>query len=121
MPVDWWGIGLLAIAVGSLQTLLEKGESEDWFSTPYITALAVAAVFGLLLFIWREISTDHPIVNFKIMRNRSFSIGMFTSFILGFGLYGSVFVFPVFAQNLLGFTPYKLENYLLPEGFVPSS
>nr|WP_068889734.1 DHA2 family efflux MFS transporter permease subunit [Pedobacter panaciterrae] len=116
MPVDWWGIALLAIAVGSLQTVLEKGESEDWFATPYITALAVASVLGLLLFIWRELSTDHPIVNFKIMRHRSFSVGMFTSFILGFGLYGSVFVFPVFCQNLLGFSPLQTGELLFPGG-----
>lgn len=115
-PVDWWGILLLAIAVGSLQTLLEKGESEDWFSTPYIVALGVTSVFGLLLFIWRELSTDHPIVNFKIMRHRSFSIGMVTSFILGFGLYGSVFVFPVFAQNLLGFTPLQTGELFIAGG-----
>ncbi|MGM9476571.1 DHA2 family efflux MFS transporter permease subunit [Pedobacter sp. GSP4] len=115
-PVDWWGIALLAIAVGSLQTVLEKGESEDWFATPYIVALAVASVFGLLLFIWREISTDHPIVNLKIMKKRSFSIGMFTSFVLGFGLYGSVFVFPVFAQNLLGFTPLQTGKLFIAGG-----
>jgi DHA2 family multidrug resistance protein len=116
MPVDWYGIALLAIAVGSLQTLLEKGESEDWFATPYITALAVASVVGLLLFIWREMSTDHPIVNFKIMRHRSFSVGMFTSFVLGFGLYGSVFVFPIFCQNLLGFSPLQTGELLFPGG-----
>ncbi|MES2829062.1 MAG: DHA2 family efflux MFS transporter permease subunit [Bacteroidota bacterium] len=116
MPVDWWGIALLAIAVGSLQTLLEKGESEDWFATPYITALAVASVVGLLLFIWREMSTDHPIVNFKIMRHRSFAVGMFTSFILGFGLYGSVFVFPIFCQNLLGFSALQTGELLFPGG-----
>ncbi|WP_285010084.1 DHA2 family efflux MFS transporter permease subunit [Pedobacter faecalis] len=115
-PVDWWGILLLAIAVGSLQTVLEKGESEDWFATPYITALAALSVIGLLLFIWRETTTDHPIVNFKIMRHRSFSIGMFTSFILGFGLYGSVFVFPVFCQNLLGFSPLQTGELLFPGG-----
>ncbi len=115
-PVDWWGIGLLAIAVGSLQTFLEKGESEDWFSTPYITALAVASVFGLLLFIWRETTTEHPIVNLNIMKKRSFSVGMFTSFILGFGLYGSVFVFPVFAQNLLGFTPLQTGKLFIAGG-----
>lgn len=115
-PVDWWGIGLLAVAVGSLQTVLEKGESEDWFATPYITALAVASVLGLLLFIWRETTTDHPIVNFKIMRHRSFSVGMFTSFILGFGLYGSVFVFPVFCQNLLGFSALQTGELLFPGG-----
>ena len=116
MPVDWYGIALLAIAVGSLQTLLEKGESEDWFATPYIIALAVTSVIGLLLFIWRETTTDHPIVNFKIMRHRSFAVGMFTSFVLGFGLYGSVFVFPIFCQNLLGFSPLQTGELLFPGG-----
>lgn len=115
-PVDWWGIALLAISVGSLQTLLEKGESEDWFSTPYIVLLAVTSLFGLLLFIWRELSTDHPIVNFKIMKHRSFSIGMVTSFILGFGLYGSVFVFPIFCQSLLGFSPLQTGKLMFPGG-----
>jgi DHA2 family multidrug resistance protein len=115
-PVDWWGIALLAIAVGSLQTVLEKGESEDWFATPYITALGAASVIGLLLFIWRETTTAHPIVNFKIMRHRSFSVGMFTSFVLGFGLYGSVFVFPVFCQNLLGFSALQTGELLFPGG-----
>lgn len=116
MPVDWWGIVLLAIAVGSLQTVLEKGESDDWFAAPYITGLAVASVLGLLLFIWRETTTDHPIVNFKIMRHRSFSVGMFTSFVLGFGLYGSVFVFPIFCQNLLGFSALQTGELLFPGG-----
>src|SRR5471030_2848281 len=115
-PVDWWGILLLAIAVGSLQVILEKGESEDWFATTYITVLTVTAVLGTLLFIWRELSTDHPIVNFSIMRHRSFAVGMFTSFILGFGLYGSVFVFPVFCQNLLGFTAQQTGELLFPGG-----
>ncbi|MES2278434.1 MAG: DHA2 family efflux MFS transporter permease subunit [Bacteroidota bacterium] len=115
-PVDWWGIVLLAIAVGSLQTVLEKGESEDWFSKTYILVLTIAAVLGIILFIWRELSTDHPIVNFGILRHRSFAVGMFTSFILGFGLYGSVFVFPVFCQNLLGFNAQQTGELLFPGG-----
>ena len=115
-PIDWWGILLLAIAVGSLQTILEKGESEDWFAKTYILVLTIAAVMGTLLFIWRELSTDHPIVNFSIMRHRSFAVGMFTSFVLGFGLYGSVFVFPVFCQNLLGFTAQQTGELLFPGG-----
>lgn len=115
-PIDWWGIGLLAVAVGSLQTILEKGESEDWFSKTYILVLTITAVIGVILFIWRELSTDHPIVNFSIMRHRSFAVGMFTSFILGFGLYGSVFVFPVFCQNLLGFNAQQTGELLFPGG-----
>jgi DHA2 family multidrug resistance protein len=115
-PIDWWGIGLLAVAVGSLQTILEKGETEDWFATPYITVLTATAVLGLVLFIWREMSIDYPIVNFAILRHRSFAVGMFTSFILGFGLYGSVFVFPVFCQTLLGFTAQQTGEILFPGG-----
>jgi DHA2 family multidrug resistance protein len=115
-PIDWWGIALLAVAVGSLQVILEKGESEDWFSKTYILVLTVTAILGTLCFIWRELSTDHPIVNFSIMRHRSFAVGMFTSFILGFGLYGSVFVFPVFCQNLLGFTAQQTGELLFPGG-----
>jgi DHA2 family multidrug resistance protein len=115
-PVDWWGIILLAVAVGSLQTVLEKGESEDWFAKPYILILTISAILGTILFIWREMSTDHPIVNFAILRHRSFAVGMFTSFILGFGLYGSVFVFPVFCQTLLGFNAQQTGELLFPGG-----
>jgi DHA2 family multidrug resistance protein len=115
-PIDWWGIGLLAVAVGSLQTILEKGESEDWFAKPYILLLTITAILGTICFIWRELSTSHPIVNFAIMRHRSFAVGMFTSFVLGFGLYGSVFVFPVFCQNLLGFTAQQTGELLFPGG-----
>src|ERR1700712_5061630 len=115
-PVDWWGIALLAIAVGSLQTILEKGESEDWFAKPYILVLTVAAILGVFLFIWREMSIEFPIVNFGILRHRSFAVGMFTSFVLGFGLYGSVVGFPVFCQNLLGFTAQQTGELLFPGG-----
>ena len=115
-PIDSWGIALLAVSVGSLQTILEKGESEDWFSKTYILVLTVTAILGTLCFIWREMSIDYPIVNFGIMRHRSFAVGMFTSFVLGFGLYGSVFVFPVFCQNLLGFTAQQTGELLFPGG-----
>lgn len=115
-PVDWWGIGLLAVAVGSLQTILEKGESEDWFAKTYILVLTIAAIFGLFFFLWRELTFEFPIVNFKIMRHRSFAVGMFTSFVLGFGLYGSVFVFPIFCQNLLGFSAQQTGLILFPGG-----
>ncbi|MDA9555700.1 DHA2 family efflux MFS transporter permease subunit [Pelobium sp.] len=117
-PIDWWGIILLALTVGSLQTVLEKGESEDWFSTTYILVLTVISVFGFFLFIWREKSTDHPIVNLNILKHRSFAVGMFFSFVLGFGLYGSVFVFPIFCQNLLGFSALQTGKILLPGGLA---
>jgi DHA2 family multidrug resistance protein len=115
-PIDWWGIALLAISVGSLQVILEKGEDEDWFSTTYIVVLTITAVLGIILFIWRELSNEYPVVNFKIMRHRSFSVGMLTSFILGVGLYGSTFIFPVFTQTLLGFSAQQNGEILFPGG-----
>lgn len=117
-PIDWWGILLLAIGVGSLQVVLEKGETEDWFQTPYITLLTITTLLAGIGFIWRELSTDHPVVDFRILKNRSFAIGIITSFALGFALYGSVFIFPVFCQNLLHFTALQTGLILLPGGLA---
>lgn len=117
-PIDWWGILLLAIGVGSLQVVLEKGETEDWFQTPYIAFLTITTVLAGIGFIWRELSTDHPVVDFRILKNRSFAIGIITSFALGFALYGSVFIFPVFCQNLLHFTALQTGLILLPGGLA---
>ena len=119
--IDWWGILFLAIAVGSLQVVLEKGEDKDWFSTWYISLLTLSTVVAVICFIWRETSIDFPIVNFKILRHRSFTIGIFTSFVLGVALYGSTFVFPVFCQNLLGFTAAQTGLILLPGGVATIS
>lgn len=117
-PVDWWGILFLAIGVGSLQVVLEKGESEDWFAKTYIIVLTFTTIVSAIIFLWRELSTDHPVVNFRILKNRSFAIGIVTSFVLGFALYGSVFIFPVFCQNLLSFTAEQTGLILLPGGLA---
>jgi DHA2 family multidrug resistance protein len=117
-PIDWWGILFLAVGVGSLQVVLEKGESEDWFAKTYITVLTFATIIAAIAFIWRETSTDHPVVNFRILKNRSFAIGIVTSFVLGFALYGSVFIFPVFCQNLLGFSAQQTGLILFPGGLA---
>jgi DHA2 family multidrug resistance protein len=117
-PIDWWGILLLAIGVGSLQVVLEKGETEDWFQTPYIAFLTITTVLASIGFVWRELSTDHPVVDFRILKDRSFAIGIISSFALGFALYGSVFIFPVFCQNLLHFTALQTGLILLPGGLA---
>jgi MFS transporter, DHA2 family, multidrug resistance protein len=116
--IDYWGIVFLAIAVGSLQLVLEKGESEDWFHTTYIVVLAALAFVFLISFIGRELNVEYPVVNFGIMRHSSFTIGMFTSFMLGFAMYVSVFVFPVFCQNILGFSALQTGELLFPGGLA---
>src|SRR6201992_2020073 len=117
-PVDWWGILFLAVGVGSLQVVLEKGETEDWVPKTYITVLTFTTIVAAILFLWRELSTDHPVVNFRILKNRSFAVGIITSFVLGFALYGSVFIFPVFCQNLLGFSAQQTGGVLFPGGMA---
>ncbi|MFM2206511.1 MAG: hypothetical protein RL213_486 [Bacteroidota bacterium] len=114
--VDWWGIIFLTVGVGSLQFVLERGETEDWFETDYIIWLSVLAVLGMIAFVVRELLTDHPVVNLRILKSRSLAIGMVTTFILGFGLFGSVFIFPVFCQNLLGFSAQQTGMLLIPGG-----
>jgi DHA2 family multidrug resistance protein len=117
-PIDWWGILFLTLCIGSLQVVLEKGESEDWFAKTYIAVLTLTTIVAAIVFIWRELSTDHPVVNFKILRTRSFAIGIVTTFTLGFALYGSVFIFPVFCQNLLGFSAQQTGFLLFPGGLA---
>lgn len=112
--VDWAGMFLLVLGVGSLQVLLERGEREDWFSSPRINALAVLSALGVAGFIWRELTAEHPVVDLRVLKDRSLAVGTFFTFILGFGLYSSVFVFPVFAQTLLGFTAMQTGLILLP-------
>ncbi|MDX2255763.1 MAG: DHA2 family efflux MFS transporter permease subunit [Pseudanabaenaceae cyanobacterium bins.39] len=112
--VDWWGIGLLVIAVGSLQTFLEEGEQDNWFSSRWITTLAIAAVVGLACFIYRELHTPSPAVDLRVLRYRSLAAGSIYSGILGMGLYGALFAVPLFTQSVLGFTATQTGLLLAP-------
>lgn len=112
--VDWLGIGLLVIAIGCMQTFLEEGEKEDWFSSGFITSLAVASVVGLVLFIWWELKTPHPAVALRVLRHRSLAAGSFLSAIVGMGLYGALFAVPIFAQSILHFTATQTGLLLAP-------
>jgi DHA2 family multidrug resistance protein len=112
--LDWPGMAFLISGVGALQVVLERGDKEGWFESAYITALTLVAAVGVVGFIWRELATDHPVVNLRLMKSRTFAVGMLFNFILGFGLFGSVFVIPVFAQTFLGFTATDTGTLLIP-------
>jgi DHA2 family multidrug resistance protein len=112
--IDWLGIFFLAVGVGSLQTVLERGETEDWFDTNYIVCLTVTAIAGIFLFIWWELRTKNPVVNLYVLRSRNLSIAAVLTFVSGIGIFTSVFITPVFAQRLLGFTPTQTGLLLLP-------
>ncbi|MGI4870692.1 MAG: DHA2 family efflux MFS transporter permease subunit [Janthinobacterium lividum] len=113
--IDWLGIGLLILGVGSLQLVLEQGETEDWFDSAYINTFAVLAAIGVIGFIWRELTASKPIVDLRVLgKSRNLAVGAFLSFVLGFGLFASVFVFPIFTQRILGFTAAQTGYLLLP-------
>lgn len=112
--IDWWGIALLATAVGSLQYILEKGQEDDWFSSSLIILLTVTAVFGFFFFIWRELSYKNPIVDLRVLKNGNLRVGTILSFILGFGLYGSTFVIPLYTQATLGWTAQQSGALMIP-------
>ncbi len=112
--IDWLGIGLLAITVGSLQYVLEKGQDDDWFNSSVIIYLAIAAVLGLYFFIWRELRFRKPIVELRVLKNNNLRVGTILSFIMGFGLYGSTFIIPLYTQSILGWTAQQAGMLMVP-------
>jgi len=112
--IDWLGIGLLATSVGSLQYVLERGHDEDWFNSNAIIVLTVTAILGLFFFIWRELTFRNPIVQLRVLKNGNLRIGTILSFILGFGLYGSTFIIPLYTQSTLGWTAQQAGMLMIP-------
>src|SRR6185437_5450688 len=112
--VDWPGLGLLVVGLGALQLMLEEGERNDWFESTFIVRLSVVATVVLALFIWRELITDTPAVSLRILRNISFSSATALGGVLGLALNGSLFLLPVFLQNLLGFNAMQSGITMLP-------
>ncbi|HEX7756814.1 MAG TPA: DHA2 family efflux MFS transporter permease subunit [Niabella sp.] len=112
--IDWLGIFLLSITVGSLQYILERGHEDDWFSSNVIITLTITAVFGFFFFIWRELTYKNPIVELRVLKNGNLRIGTVMSFILGFGLYGSTFIVPLYTQSILGWTAFQAGLLMIP-------
>jgi DHA2 family multidrug resistance protein len=112
--VDWWGIFFLATFVGSLQFVLEHGQQDDWFNEPLIVLLSITSLFGLLAFIWREMTYKHPIVNLEVLKDGNLRIGIVMCFILGFGLYSSTLIIPIYTQSVLGWTATDAGLLLIP-------
>jgi DHA2 family multidrug resistance protein len=116
--IDWWGIIFLAVAVGSLQYVLERGQEDDWFNSREITILIITAVLGFYFFIWRELTYKNPIVELRVLKNGNLRIGTILSFIMGFGLYGSTFVVPLYLQNSLGWNAQQAGTIMIPAALM---
>jgi DHA2 family multidrug resistance protein len=118
--IDWWGIGLLTTGVGSLQYVLEEGNSKDWFADVWILRLSIIAAVSICSMLWWELSprNEHPVVDLRVLKNRTLAASIFLFIALGFGLYGGVFLFPMFAQGILHFTPTETGLAMLPGGLA---
>ena len=112
--VDYVGLLLLAAGIGTLQTMLERGERLDWFASREVIAYAVISATSLVTFFWHELVTDHPVVDLRILKSRQLAVGVVFGMVLGIALYATVFVLPVYLENLQGFTAEQTGFVILP-------
>lgn len=116
MKIDYWGLALLAVGLGCLQIVLDKGQTEDWFASSFITGLTVISALSLTLFVIVEFFAEHPIVNLKTFLNLSFSTGNVVMFFAFFNLFGSIVLLPIYLQTLMGYTATLAGMVLGPGG-----
>jgi len=114
--IDYWGIGLLTIGVGALQIVLDKGQEVDWFASNWITVLSVAAVMAVGIFVFHELRSANPVVHLRVFQSRTYSAGVFLMTVMGFVLYGSMLLLPVFLQTLLGYPALDAGIAMAPRG-----
>jgi len=114
--IDYWGIGLLALWIGSLQIALDLGQEHDWMSSLFISALIYIAIGGVIAFVVREWMAREPIVDLHVFKNRTYSAGVFLMTTLGFVLYGSTVLLPIMLQTLLGYPSMEAGIAMAPRG-----
>ncbi|MBI1911125.1 MAG: DHA2 family efflux MFS transporter permease subunit [Deltaproteobacteria bacterium] len=117
LSIDYWGLILLTSGLGSLQVVLDKGQREDWFSSSFIIAFSLIALISLIMLIYVELKHEHPIVNLRLFKDRTFATGNYMMFMFGFCLYGSLMLIPLFLQTLMGYTA-TLSGFVLAPGGI---
>jgi DHA2 family multidrug resistance protein len=114
--VDYLGIGLLAIGISALQVALDKGQQEDWFDSGFIVSMMSIAVVSLVAFVWRELTTDHPVVDLRVFKIPTYALGVTITAVLGLVLFGSMVLLPVMLQTLMGYPPLQAGIAMAPRG-----
>jgi DHA2 family multidrug resistance protein len=102
--IDYWGLGLLVVTIAALQTMLDKGQEEDWFSSRFIVTCFVVSAIGLAIFVWRQLHVEHPILDLRLFKQRNVSTTMFVMFMVGVSLYSSTVLIPQFLQEIMGYS-----------------
>src|SRR5271167_4178897 len=109
---DWAGILTMAIGLSALQTVLEEGNKDDWFSSPFILRLAAIAVVSLSLFIWIELTVEKPLIRLRLLARRNFGFGTIAMTMLGFALFGSVYILPAYLGQAQGYNSEQIGRVL---------
>jgi MFS transporter, DHA2 family, multidrug resistance protein len=116
--MDWTGFGFVALSLGCLQVVLDRGQEADWFSSPMIAALALISAVAFVLLIWRELNTHDPLVDVRLLLDRNFAISFGLMLMLGFMLLGSTYLIPAYTQSLMGYRAVDAGMVLTPGGLI---
>jgi DHA2 family multidrug resistance protein len=109
---DWSGIITMAIGLAALQTVLEEGNKDDWFGSPFIVRLSVIAALALTLFLVIELTAEKPLLNLRLLLRRNFGFGILANVLLGFALYGSVYILPSYLARIQGYNSEQIGMVL---------
>ncbi|AJE03417.1 DHA2 family efflux MFS transporter permease subunit [Geobacter pickeringii] len=116
--IDWWGLALLTVGLGALQIVLDKGQQDDWFNSSFIIGCTVLSALALASLVYVELKHEHPIINLRLFQDISFSAGNFVMFMVGFCLYSSIMLIPLFLQTLMGYDATLAGMVLAPGGIA---
>jgi MFS transporter, DHA2 family, multidrug resistance protein len=109
---DWPGIITMAIGLAALQTVLEEGNKDDWFGSPFIVKLSIISAVALTAFLWIELTAKKPVLNLRLLFRRNFGFGILANFLLGIALYGSVYILPVYLSRIQGYNAEQIGMVL---------
>jgi DHA2 family multidrug resistance protein len=116
--VDWGGFAFIAIALGCLQIVLDRGQEDDWFASGMITVMAAASFIALLLFVWWEWPHENPMVDLKLFRHRDFAVGFVLMCFFGFMILGTTYLLPAYTQSLMGYRATEAGEVIAPGGLL---
>jgi len=116
--IDWTGLGLIAVGLGCLEVVLDKGQEDDWFHSSFILGFSIVAAVSLASFVFWELHHDNPIVDLKMFARRSFAISAVLMLTLGIALFGTTVLLPQYLQILMGYTAQQSGMALSPGGLL---
>jgi len=113
---DYIGIISVALFLGSLEYVLEEGVRDDWFASDVISFFSILAAISAIVFFWRELACENPVINLRAFKDRNFAIGCAFAFVIGIGLYGAVYVIPLFLGRVSHYDSLEIGIVMMVTG-----